>query len=51
MLRNCPGARRLSGSFVGNLLLIAAGFVFGELLLFLIMVTEDDPAPGSAWAR
>lgn len=43
MLRNCPGARRLSGSFVGNLLLIAAGFVFGELLLFLIMVTEDDP--------
>ena len=43
MLRNCPGARRLSGSFVGNLLLIAAGFVFGEILLVLIMFLDDNP--------
>ena len=26
MLRNCSGARRLTGSFVGLLLLVAAGF-------------------------
>lgn len=45
MLRNCPGARRLSGSFVGNLLLIAAGFVLGEILLFLIMFSDDAPGP------
>ena len=43
MLRNCPGARRLSGSFFGNLLLIVLGFLFGEILLFLIMFLEDDP--------
>ena len=43
MLRNCPGARRLSGSFFGNLLLIALGFLFGEILLFLIMFLEDNP--------
>ena len=46
MLRNCSGDRRLSGSFVGTLLLIAAGFLFGEILLFLIMHTDDDPG---AW--
>ena len=43
MLCNCPGARRLSGSFFGNLLLIVLGFLFGEILLFLIMFLEDDP--------
>lgn len=43
MLRNCPGARRLSGSFFGNLLLIALGFLFGEILLFLIMFLDDNP--------
>lgn len=43
MLRNCPGARRLSGSFFGNLLLIVLGFLFGEIMLFLIMFLEDDP--------
>lgn len=43
MLRNCPGARRLSGSFFGNLLLIVLGFLFGEILLFLIMFLDDDP--------
>ena len=43
MLRNCPGARRLSGSFFRNLLLIVLGFLFGEILLFLIMFLEDDP--------
>ena len=43
MLHNCPGARRLSGSFFGNLLLIVLGFLFGEILLFLIMFLEDDP--------
>ena len=43
MLRNCPGARRLSGSFFGNLLLIVLGFLFGEILLFLIMFLEDNP--------
>ena len=43
MLRNCPGARRLSGSFFGNLLLIVLGFLFGKILLFLIMFLEDDP--------
>ena len=43
MLSNCPGARRLSGSFFGNLLLIVLGFLFGEILLFLIMFLEDDP--------
>ena len=43
MLRNCPGARRLSGSCFGNLLLIVLGFLFGEILLFLIMFLEDDP--------
>lgn len=45
MLRNCPGARRLSGSFVGNLLLIVLGFLFGEILLFLIMFLDDNPGP------
>lgn len=45
MLRNCSGARRLSGSFVGTLLLIAAGFLFGELMLFLIMLLDDNPGP------
>ena len=43
MLCNCPGARRLSGSFFGNLLLIVLGFLFGEILLFLIMFLDDDP--------
>lgn len=43
MLCNCPGARRLSGSFFGNLLLIVLGFLFGEIMLFLIMFLEDDP--------
>ena len=43
MLRNCPGARRLSGSFFGNLLLIVLGFLFGEILLFLIMFLDDNP--------
>ncbi len=46
MLRNCSGARRLTGSFVGLLLLVAAGFLFGEIMLFLIMLTSDDPG---AW--
>ena len=46
MLRNCSGDRRLSGSFVGTLLLIPAGFLFGEIMLFLIMHTDDDPG---AW--
>lgn len=45
MLRNCQTARRLSGSFWGLLLMIAAGFVFGEILLFLIMYTDSDPGP------
>lgn len=44
MLRNCSGACRLSGSFVGTLLLIPAGFLFGEIMLFLIMLT-DNPGP------
>lgn len=43
MLRNCPGARRLSGSFFGNLLLIVLAFLFGEILLFLIMFLDDNP--------
>ena len=43
MLCNCPGARRLSGSFFGNLLLIVLGFLFGEILLFLIMFLDDNP--------
>ena len=46
MLRNCSGDRRLSGSFVGTLLLIPAGFLFGEIMPFLIMHTDDDPG---AW--